>query len=239
MKPAPHLPASLQTNRRLSQWLRFLPDNSIEVRSGKVEIGQGIATALAQIAAEELDVPVERIRMVAASTAGSPDENVTSGSRSIQDSGTALRYACAEARAIYLEAAAARLGVPSATLTVTDGEIVGADGARSSYGALADDALLEREATASAPPKDVVAASYRRHPAARASISRKKSTASRVSSTTSNCPACCTRGCCGRLRLRRCSLRSTKAARAPSPAWWRWCATAASSACWPSAKRLR
>lgn len=151
----PALPGSLQRNRRLSQWLRFLPDNSIEVHSGKVEIGQGIVTALAQIAAEELEVPIERIRMVAASTAGSPDENVTSGSRSIQDSGTALRYACAEARAIYLEAAAARLGVPAATLTIADGEIVGADGARSSYGALADDALLAREATASALPKDV------------------------------------------------------------------------------------
>ncbi len=93
--------------------------------------------------------------MVAATTAGSPDENVTSGSRSIQDCGSALRYACAEARAIYLEAAAARLGVPAATLTITDGEIVGANGARSSYGALADDALLEREATAGVPPKDV------------------------------------------------------------------------------------
>lgn len=154
MKPAAQLPGSLQTNRRLSQWLRFLPDNSIEVRSGKVEIGQGIATALAQIAAEELDVPIARIRMVAASTAGSPDEAVTSGSRSIQDSGTALRHVCAEARAIYLEAAAARLGVSAATLTIADGAIVGADGARTSYGALADDALLEREATASAPPKD-------------------------------------------------------------------------------------
>src|SRR5487761_2303013 len=151
----PRLPGSLQLNRRLSQWLRFLPDNSIEVRPGKVEIGQGIATALAQIAAEEPDGPIERIRMVAASTAGSPNEGVTSGSRSIQDSGSALRYACAEARAIYLDAAAARLGVPAATLTVTAGEIVGADGARSSYGALADDALLEREATASVPPKKV------------------------------------------------------------------------------------
>jgi len=150
----PRLPGSLHVNRRLAQWLRFLPDGTIEVRSGKVEIGQGITTALAQIAAEELDVRIDHIRMVAASTAGSPDEAVTSGSLSIQESGTALRYACAEARAIYLEAAAARLGVPAASLAIADGEIVSADGARSSYGELADDALLEREATASAPPKD-------------------------------------------------------------------------------------
>jgi len=151
----PRLPGSLHVNRRLSQWLRFLPDGSIEVRSGKVEIGQGIATALAQIAAEELDVDIGRIRMLAASTATSPDEAVTSGSLSIQESGTALRYACAEARAIYLEAAAARLGVPAASLSVTDGDIVGASGARSSYAELADDALLEREASASVAPKQV------------------------------------------------------------------------------------
>jgi len=149
----PRLPGSLHLNRRLARWLRFLPDGTVEVRSGKVEIGQGIATALAQIAAEELDVRIERIRMVSASTDGSPDEGVTSGSLSIQESGTALRYACAEARAIYLGAAAARLGVPAASLTVADGEIVCADGARSSYAELADDALLEREATAGVAPK--------------------------------------------------------------------------------------
>jgi len=149
----PRLPGSLNLNRRLSQWLRFLPDGTIEVRSGKVEIGQGIATALAQIAAEELDVAFGRIRMLAASTARSPNEAVTSGSLSIQESGTALRYACAEARAIYLEAAAARLGVGVETLSVADGEIRGAGGVRASYAELADDQLLEREATARVPPK--------------------------------------------------------------------------------------
>ncbi len=151
----PQLPGSLHVNRRLSQWLRFLRDGTIEVRSGKVEIGQGIATALAQIAAEELDVQIGRIRMVAASTAGSPDEGVTSGSRSVQDSGLALRHACAEARAIYLEAAAARLGVPVESLSVADGEISSTDGAHTSYAALADDALLERDASASIAPKEI------------------------------------------------------------------------------------
>jgi len=150
----PQLPGSLHVNRRLAQWLRFLPDGTIEVRSGKVEIGQGITTALAQIAAEELDVGVARIRMVSASTASSPNEAVTSSSLSIQNSGSALRYACAEARAIYLEAAAVRLGVAATSLSVADGEIICAGGARTSYAELADDALLEREATASAPPKD-------------------------------------------------------------------------------------
>ena len=167
------LPGSLQTNRRLSQWLRFLPDGVIEVRSGKVEIGQGILTALAQIAAEELDVRIERIRMVSASTADSPNEAVTSSSLSIQNSGSALRYACAEARAIYLAAAAARLSVPAALLTVIDGDIVAANGRRTSYAELADDALLAREATASAPPKAVAQHVLVGTPVARLDLSAK------------------------------------------------------------------
>jgi CO/xanthine dehydrogenase Mo-binding subunit len=150
---APKLPASLHVNRRLGQWLRFLPEGLVEVRSGKVELGQGIATALAQIVADELDIAPARVRMIPATTASSPDEAVTSGSLSVQESGTALRYACAEARAIYMEAAAARLGKPADRLQVIDGEIVAVGGAHTSYWALADDALLDREATAGVPPK--------------------------------------------------------------------------------------
>ncbi len=81
-----------------SQRVRFEPDGTVTVMVGKVELGQGILTALAQIAAEELGVPLERIRMLPASTAYSPDEGVTSGSLSVQEGGKALRLACAEAR---------------------------------------------------------------------------------------------------------------------------------------------
>jgi nicotinate dehydrogenase subunit B len=81
-----------------AQRVRFEPDGTVSVTVGKVELGQGIVTALAQIAAEELGVPLEKIRMLPASTAYSPDEGVTSGSLSIQEGGKALRLACAEAR---------------------------------------------------------------------------------------------------------------------------------------------
>jgi nicotinate dehydrogenase subunit B len=148
------LPGSLHVNRRLSQWLRFLPEGIVEVRSGKVELGQGIATALAQIAAEELDVSLARIRMVPARTGESPDEAVTSGSLSIQESGTALRYACAEARALFLAAAALRLEAETAALGVRDGEISAPGGGRTTYWELARGDLLEREATAAVPPKE-------------------------------------------------------------------------------------
>src|SRR5205814_7991669 len=67
---------------------------------GKVDLGQGISTALAQIAAEELGVDLQKIRILPASTAHSPDEGVTSGSLSIQDGGKGLRKACAELRAL-------------------------------------------------------------------------------------------------------------------------------------------
>jgi len=147
------LPGNLQTNRRLSQWLRIASKGTVTVTSGKVEIGQGILTALAQIAAEELDVKLGRIILVPAATPTSPNEGVTSGSLSIQDSGTALRYACAEARAIYLAEAAAELGVAVDSLSVEDGTITAPNGRRTSYWALADDALLDREATGSVAPK--------------------------------------------------------------------------------------
>ena len=99
-------PAALSDARRLSQRVHFEPDGTVSIASGKVELGQGILTALAQIAAEELDVDLKRIRMLPASTAHSPDEGVTSGSLSIQDGGKALRVACAELRALMLGRAA-------------------------------------------------------------------------------------------------------------------------------------
>ncbi|MDB5774254.1 MAG: hypothetical protein JWP38_387 [Herbaspirillum sp.] len=151
------LPGSLQINRRLNQWMRFLPCGVVEIFSGKVDIGQGISTALAQIAAEELDLRLDQIRMIAASTAYSPNEAVTSGSLSIQESGVALRHACAEARAIYLEAAAARLGVAAGSLKVSAGNIEGGGAANTSYWALADDGLLDREATGRGALKPVAA----------------------------------------------------------------------------------
>src|SRR5213592_1857695 len=137
-------PGSLEKNPRLSQWLRVHRDGMVSIYSGKVEIGQGILTALAQIAAEELGIALERIRMVPADTAVSPDEGVTSGSLSIQDSGAALRRACAQARALLLERAAARFGVSARDLQVADGTVRAA-GRRTSFWECADDALFDRE----------------------------------------------------------------------------------------------
>jgi nicotinate dehydrogenase subunit B len=145
-------PGNLRANPRLSQWLRF-PAAEVEISPGKVEIGQGILTTLAQIAADELDVELGRVRVVAASTARSPNEGVTSGSLSVQDSGLALRYVCAEVRALFLAAAAERLGVPQETLEIEDGTISGPGNARTSYWELAEEVSLERDASCSVAPK--------------------------------------------------------------------------------------
>ncbi len=123
------------------------------VSPGKVEIGQGIVTALAQIAADELDIDTGRVQMVRASTTRSPNEGVTSGSLSIQQSGRALRYACAEIRQIFLSAASDRLGVGIDALDISDGIISGPGNVRTSYWELAGEVSLDRDATPGATPK--------------------------------------------------------------------------------------
>jgi CO/xanthine dehydrogenase Mo-binding subunit len=151
--PAPKLPVSLAANPILSSWIRFSREGHVTISPGKVEIGQGIVTALAQIAADELDVDISRVQMVRASTAGSPNEGVTSGSLSIQQSGRAIRQVCAEVRHIFLKVACDRLGVESDVLEVSDGTISGPGNIRTSYWELAGDVSLDRDATPGAVPK--------------------------------------------------------------------------------------
>jgi nicotinate dehydrogenase subunit B len=147
------LPGSLNGNRMLDAWLRLNPDGSATVFTGKVELGQGIVTALAQIAAEELDLPLARIKMISGDTGQTPNEGQTAGSQSIEASGAALRMAGAEARAILIDLAAKRLGVAADTLTVSEGVISSRDGRKVAYGELAAEADFHHEATAKAAPK--------------------------------------------------------------------------------------
>jgi CO/xanthine dehydrogenase Mo-binding subunit len=149
----PALPPSLAANPKLSSWIAVSAEGHISVSPGKVEIGQGIVTALAQIAADELDVDISRVRMVRASTSGSPNEGVTSGSLSVQHSGRAIRQACAEVRRIFLAAAAERLGVNPDVLAICDGAIAGPGNVSTSYWELAGDISLDRDATPGVAPK--------------------------------------------------------------------------------------
>src|SRR3954471_3515202 len=149
----PALPVSLAANPKLSAWLKISSNGQVTVSPGKVEIGQGIVTALAQIAADELDIDLSRVQMIRASTAASPNEGVTSGSLSIQQSGRALRHACAEVRQIFLQQAAERLGVDIGALDIEDGTISGPGNVRTSYWELAEEVSLDRDATPGVTPK--------------------------------------------------------------------------------------
>src|SRR3954470_19642055 len=148
------LPANLKANPRLDRWVRIEPPGTVRVFSGKVELGQGTVTAMAQIAAEELDVAPERIVMVAGDTSASPDEWYTAGSLSMEQGGAAMRAACAEVRKLFVDAAARKLEVSAADLEVSDGAIrVPGTDVRTTYWDLAADVPLAREASGTAQPK--------------------------------------------------------------------------------------
>ncbi len=151
---AARLPAMLVANPRLDAWLRIDPAGTVSVFTGRVELGQGATTALAQIAAEELDVDIGRIRMIPVDTSRSPNEGVTAGSNSIEAGGAALRAAAAQARAVLVDRAAQRLGAPATDFVVDDGTILSRTGAGNlTYWELSADAPLAREAGTPAIPK--------------------------------------------------------------------------------------
>ncbi|QQO23117.1 xanthine dehydrogenase family protein molybdopterin-binding subunit [Bradyrhizobium diazoefficiens] len=171
--PAPKLPVSLVANPKLSSWVRFTGDSRVAISPGKVEIGQGIVTALAQIAADELDVDMSRIEMIRASTAISPNEGVTSGSLSIQQSGRALRQVCAEIRQRFLVAASERLGVDAALLDIDDGTISGPGNVRTSYWELAGEVSLGHDASTGPAAKSIAKRTVAGHSIQRVDIPDK------------------------------------------------------------------
>ena len=115
------LPQSLANNRRLDRWVGFGEGGVVRLAVGKVEIGQGILTALVQIAAEELDVAPGRVRILAGDTADAPDEGTTSSSLSVEVSGASVRLAAAEVRLRLIERLAQRLNCSPEEITVEDG----------------------------------------------------------------------------------------------------------------------
>ena len=115
---------SLDRHPLVSHWLG-LRDGRLVVRSGKVDIGQRISTALAEIAHEELTVPRDRIDVAPVRTGASPDEGVTSGSNSVQQSGRAVRLAAATLRQEAVRIAARQLGGRPEEWTLEGGALLG------------------------------------------------------------------------------------------------------------------
>src|SRR6266850_2278498 len=106
---------------QLDSWLAIAQDGTVTVYSGKVDLGTGVETALAQIVAEELDVPFNKIHMIGLDTTKAIDQGITAGSRTIERGGPQLRQAAAAARQELLKLASVRLGSPVDALTVKDG----------------------------------------------------------------------------------------------------------------------
>jgi nicotinate dehydrogenase subunit B len=136
---------------RVDAFLAVSPDGQITVYSGKVDLGTGVRTALTQIVAEELDVPIGQIAVIEGDTALTPDQGVTSGSLSIQDGGMQLRTAAATARRAILQRAAARLQRDVSALSIRDGVITDGSGQQALIGSLVDGTTLALEIDKEAP----------------------------------------------------------------------------------------
>jgi nicotinate dehydrogenase subunit B len=150
----PPLPGDLNTNRKLSAWLRINADQTVTLLIGKVELGQGVLTAVTQVCAEELDVDLKRIKIISGDTALVPNEGVTAGSFSMPYCATAVQFASAELRAILLGLASEKLKVPFESLSVQDGVIKSATGLSVNYWDLVLGSALDKEATGLVKPKD-------------------------------------------------------------------------------------
>jgi nicotinate dehydrogenase subunit B len=154
VSPRAPLSPSLQGNPGLDRWIRIARDGAVHVYTGKVELGQGLRTAIARIAAEELDVALERVVVHTADTAQGPVEFPTVGSLSVEHSGGAVRQAAAEARQLLLEEAAKRLDAPVAELVVRDGWVSSRDGGTGvGYAELQGGRPFEHEITGEVAPK--------------------------------------------------------------------------------------
>ena len=145
------LPGPLNDNPNLDRWVAFPSPGNVTVLTGRVELGQGVLTAMAQIAADELDIGMERITVRSGDTEKAPNEGYTAGSQSIQFGGVAMRQACAEVRALFLDQAAKVLGCNTRELSISDGRIY-RNGASTGqdYWTLAGAVDLSRKATGAA-----------------------------------------------------------------------------------------
>jgi isoquinoline 1-oxidoreductase len=131
-------------------FLQIAEDGTVKCYTGKIEMGQGVITSLAQMMAEELNVPYEKISMVMGDTDLCPYDAGTWGSQSVQTFGPAMMAAVAEARAVLTDLASARLGVPASQLDVRDGVVFDTKnpGKKISFGQLAKGKKIEKRVEA-------------------------------------------------------------------------------------------
>jgi nicotinate dehydrogenase subunit B len=169
---APKPPGSLATSPYLDAWIRIDADG-ITAFTGKAELGQGFKTAFQQIAAEELDVPFEAVKVVTADTGRTANEGYTAGSHSMQDSGTAILHAAAQVRALLIAEAARRLDLPAENLRTENGSVVAPNGQRLGYGDLVAGDMLHVQAEVKSNLKDPASYKVMGQPVPRVDIPAK------------------------------------------------------------------
>tara|TARA_Y100001980_G_scaffold46355_1_gene30641 strand:- start:49850 stop:52021 length:2172 start_codon:yes stop_codon:yes gene_type:complete len=148
------LPGSIRKASQVNAWLQVLEDGRVRVLSGKVELGQGIRTAIRQVAAEELDMDLDLVEVVLAETGLTPDEGYTAGSNSIPSSAMSVRYAAATARQRLLEMANVKLNLPIENLVLYNGKVKTRDGERVlTFSEILEGAQIEMEVTSPVPVK--------------------------------------------------------------------------------------
>ena len=108
---------------QLSSYITIEADGSVVAYYGKIDGGQGLGTAIAQMVAEEIDVAYERVRVVMGDSALTLDMGGASAAIGVSHGGTMLRRTAAETRRLLVEMASEKLGVPASELTVTDGVV--------------------------------------------------------------------------------------------------------------------
>jgi nicotinate dehydrogenase subunit B len=167
------LPGNLQIAPSLDAWIRIDGQGNVTVFTGKAELGQGIKTAIIQVAAEELVVDPRRITLVTADTALTPNEGYTAGSHSMQDSASAVRQAAADVRELLLGLAAARLDVAADRLALADGVVKTDDNRTVRYGELAAGQTLHVNATGTARLRDAASHAFVGKPWPRVDIPAK------------------------------------------------------------------
>ncbi|MFP2908359.1 molybdopterin cofactor-binding domain-containing protein [Pyxidicoccus sp. 3LFB2] len=167
------LPGDLERNRQLDAWLSIGADGVVTLKTGKVELGQGILTALGQLCADELDVDFSRLAFISGDTERSPNEGTTAGSMSMSQAGTAVRYAAAEVRALLLAMAGGQWGVKAERLKVRDGTITAPGGRSVTYWSLMGGKSMSREATGTVAPKPLSERRYAGRPIPRVDLPAK------------------------------------------------------------------
>lgn len=167
------LPGDLADHPDLDAWLRVAKDGRVTLLTGKVELGQGILTALAQLCAEELGLTPVGVTVISGDTAIVPNEGATAGSMSLAYGGTAVRQASAELREILIGLAAAHWKVGADGLSLNDGVVVDRHDRRLGYGVLLGGRRISLRATGRATPRTGAARNVAGHSTPRIDLPAK------------------------------------------------------------------